>query len=129
MSVRIGIIGAGNFTRSRILPNFQSLDGVEIVASHGYLPAQFLSPRCNVRDDAYGGSFENRLRFLREVIAAIREEVGRDFVVGIRISGDEMGHDGLEEGDRLFKPVYLSEDAQEGPRAFGEKRRPRWKGR
>ena len=42
------------------------LDGVEIVASHGYLPAQFLSPRVNLRTDAYGGSLENRVRFLRE---------------------------------------------------------------
>ena len=62
------------------------LDGVEIVASHGYLPAQFLNPRVNVRDRPYGGSPENRLRFLREVIASVRDQVGRDFVVGIRIS-------------------------------------------
>ena len=48
------------------------IDGVEIVASHGYLPAQFLNPRVNVRDDAYGGDLEGRLRFLREVIQSIR---------------------------------------------------------
>ena len=48
------------------------LDGVEVVASHGYLPAQFLNPRVNLRTDRYGGSPENRLRFLRETIAAIR---------------------------------------------------------
>src|SRR3546814_13766333 len=53
------------------------LDGVEIVASHGYLPAQFLSPRCNTREDEYGGRFDNRLRFLRDVIAAIRDQAGR----------------------------------------------------
>jgi len=41
------------------------LDGVEIVASHGYLPAQFLNPRVNLRDDAYGGDLDGRLRFLR----------------------------------------------------------------
>ena len=52
------------------------IDGVEIVASHGYLPAQFLNPRLNRREDGYGGSFENRLRFLREVIAACRAAVG-----------------------------------------------------
>jgi 2,4-dienoyl-CoA reductase-like NADH-dependent reductase (Old Yellow Enzyme family) len=87
-----------------------NLDGVEIVASHGYLPAQFLSPRCNQRDDEYGGSFENRLRFLRDVIHAVREEIGRDFVVGIRISGDEMGHDGLEEADVLAACAALDAD-------------------
>ena len=42
------------------------IDGVEIVASHGYLPEQFLNPRVNVRTDEYGGSFDGRLRFLRE---------------------------------------------------------------
>lgn len=71
------------------------LDGVEIVASHGYLPAQFLSPRVNLRDDAYGGSAENRLRFLREVLAFVRAAVGPDVVVGLRISGDEFTDDGL----------------------------------
>ncbi len=65
------------------------LDGCEIVASHGYLPAQFLNPHVNRRDDCYGGSLENRMRFLSEVAAAIRAEVGQDFVVGLRISGDE----------------------------------------
>lgn len=87
-----------------------NLDGVEIVASHGYLPAQFLSPRCNRREDQYGGSFENRLRFLREVIAAIRDAVGPSFVVGIRLSGDEMGHDGLEENEVLEVCAALDAD-------------------
>ena len=77
------------------------LDGVEIVASHGYLPAQFLNPRVNLRTDEYGGSDENRLRFLRDVLAAVRGEVGRDFVVGLRISGDEIGHDGLSSDEAL----------------------------
>lgn len=72
------------------------LDGVEIVASHGYLPAQFLNPAVNLRTDGYGGSDENRLRFVREVIAAVRAAVGRDFVVGLRISADELSHDGLD---------------------------------
>ncbi len=70
------------------------LDGVEIVASHGYLPAQFLNPRLNHREDEYGGGFESRLRFTREVVSDVRGKVG-DFVVGMRISGDEKEHDGL----------------------------------
>src|SRR5262249_12267246 len=52
------------------------IDGVEIVASHGYLPAQFLNPRVNRRTDGYGGSLENRLRFLREAAPAARRAVG-----------------------------------------------------
>lgn len=77
------------------------LDGVEIVASHGYLPAQFLNPRVNVRTDQYGGSQENRLRFLREVIASVRTNVGRDFVVGIRVSASEQTEDGLQADEML----------------------------
>jgi 2,4-dienoyl-CoA reductase-like NADH-dependent reductase (Old Yellow Enzyme family) len=77
------------------------LDGVEIVASHGYLPAQFLNPRVNLREDEYGGSFENRLRFIREIIAAIRRECGDDLIVGMRISGDEKDYAGLQDGEAL----------------------------
>ena len=86
------------------------LDGVEIVASHGYLPAQFLNPRLNVRTDRYGGSLENRLRFLRDVIAAVRAEVGRDFVVGLRISIVEMEPAGITQDESLEALRELDED-------------------
>ncbi len=71
-------------------------DGLEVMASHGLLLAQFLNPDTNVREDEYGGSRENRLRFLREVIANIRSSVGHRLVLGIRISGDELNAAGLE---------------------------------
>ncbi|MFJ8929531.1 FAD-dependent oxidoreductase [Streptomyces sp. NPDC102364] len=71
------------------------LDGVEVVASHGYLPAQFLNPQVNHRTDGYGGSADARLRFLRESLAAARRHAADDFVIGLRISGDELAHDGL----------------------------------
>jgi 2,4-dienoyl-CoA reductase-like NADH-dependent reductase (Old Yellow Enzyme family) len=77
------------------------IDGVEIVASHGYLPAQFLNTHVNKRGDEYGGSFENRLRFLVEAVAEVRKSVGDDFVIGLRISGDEKDPEGLEEADSL----------------------------
>ena len=73
------------------------LDGVEIVASHGYLPSQFLNPNVNRREDAYGGSPENRLRFLREIVEAVRERVGTQMVVGVRISEVEHDPNGLPE--------------------------------
>ncbi len=85
------------------------LDGVEVVASHGYLPAQFLNPRVNLRMDRYGGTFENRLRFLRETIAAIRSEVGREPIVGLRISVDEIAPEGLTPDDVL--PALAAIDA------------------
>ncbi|MFI5019594.1 MAG: oxidoreductase, partial [Dongiales bacterium] len=88
------------------------IDGVEVVASHGYLPAQFLNPRLNLREDGYGGSFENRLRFLREAIAACRAAVGPERVVGMRISGAEMDHDGLTEVEVLEACRALAGDGQ-----------------
>ncbi|WOX26385.1 FAD-dependent oxidoreductase [Streptomyces solicathayae] len=72
------------------------LDGVEIVASHGYLPAQFLSPHVNRRTDGWGGESEGRLRFLREALRGAREQAGPGFAVGLRVSGDEHSHDGLD---------------------------------
>jgi 2,4-dienoyl-CoA reductase-like NADH-dependent reductase (Old Yellow Enzyme family) len=85
------------------------LDGVEIVASHGYLPAQFLNPRLNLRDDAYGGDASGRLRFLREVIADIRGKVPDGFVVGLRISGTEFDEQGLSEEESLEAVTQLGD--------------------
>src|SRR5262245_30014017 len=87
------------------------LDGCEVVASHGYLPAQFLNPRVNQREDEYGGSMENRLRFLREVVADIRAKVGREFVVGLRITGDEKDADSIEASEVLQFCKMLDGDA------------------
>ncbi len=75
------------------------LDGVEVVASHGYLPAQFLAESINHRQDEYGGSLENRMRFLREVLEALRNRLGKGTVVGIRISGEDLDGIGLEESE------------------------------
>lgn len=65
-------------------------DGAELQASHSSLLRQFLSPHANRRTDEYGGSVEKRLRLAREIIEAIRAAVGRDFVLGIRLCGDEL---------------------------------------
>lgn len=85
------------------------LDGVEIVASHGYLPAQFLNPRVNRREDTYGGSLENRTRFIREIAANIREKAGQDCVIGLRLSGNELSHDGLEQPEMLEACAMIAE--------------------
>src|SRR5271163_952853 len=85
------------------------LDGVEIVASHGYLPAQFLNPRVNLREDFYGGDIEGRLRFVREVIADIRAKVSDRFVVGLRISGSEADEQGLTEDETLDAVTRLDD--------------------
>lgn len=70
-------------------------DFVEIHGAHGYLITQFLSPFSNKRRDKYGGSLENRMRFLLEVVAAVRKEVGRTFPVTVRLSGDEHVDGGI----------------------------------
>lgn len=77
------------------------IDGVEVVASHGYLPAQFLNPRVNRRTDGYNGDLDARLRFTREVIAAIRAATDEDFIIGLRISADERDPEGLTEDESL----------------------------
>jgi 2,4-dienoyl-CoA reductase-like NADH-dependent reductase (Old Yellow Enzyme family) len=70
------------------------LDGVEVHSmAHGYLLNQFLSPATNHRTDAFGGSLENRLRLVLEIIQATREECGKDMIVGVRINSDD-GHEG-----------------------------------
>lgn len=76
-------------------------DGCEIVASHGYLPAQFLNPNVNLRDDRYGGSMENRLRFLREIAEDIRNKTSPDFVIGLRITGEEHDSQTLDASEVL----------------------------
>lgn len=73
------------------------LDGIEIQGAYGLLLAAFLSPRSNTRSDRYGGSLENRLRFTLEVTEAVREAAGPDLIVGIRIPGDELAEDGLDQ--------------------------------
>ncbi len=65
-------------------------DAVEISASAGYLLTQFLSPLTNLRTDEYGGSFENRCRFPLEVVSAVREAVGADYPVIIRLTGNDL---------------------------------------
>jgi 2,4-dienoyl-CoA reductase-like NADH-dependent reductase (Old Yellow Enzyme family)/thioredoxin reductase len=81
-------------------------DGVEIHGAHGYLVSQFLSPLSNHRQDAYGGSLENRARFLLEVIKAARSQVGKDYPLWCRLSAMEIGADGgitVEETQTVAK--------------------------
>ena len=70
-------------------------DLVELHGAHGYLLNQFLSPFTNLREDEYGGSAENRLRFPLEVLSACREAVGKDFPLTVRLSVDEFNGTGL----------------------------------
>jgi 2,4-dienoyl-CoA reductase-like NADH-dependent reductase (Old Yellow Enzyme family) len=66
-------------------------DGVEIHGAHGYILCQFLSPALNRREDAYGGSLENRTRIVREIVAGVRARCGEDFLLGLRLSPERFG--------------------------------------
>ena len=82
------------FAAAAVRAQQAGFDGVEIHAGHGYLLASFLSPHTNQRRDHYGGSHENRARFLLEVIAAIRAATGSDFPVLVRLDAMEYRTDG-----------------------------------
>lgn len=85
-------------------------DGVEIHSAHGYLSSQFLSPLTNNRKDKYGGSVENRARFLLETVAAVKAEVGSEFVVFVRLGST----DGIEGGltyEHAAETARMLEDA------------------
>jgi len=77
------------------------LDGIEILASQGYLIGQFLNPITNRRDDEFGGSLENRMRFLSESIARTRGAIGNSKALGIRITLDEKTQFGIEAGEAI----------------------------
>ncbi|MBQ6588368.1 MAG: FAD-dependent oxidoreductase [Butyrivibrio sp.] len=87
------------------------VDAVELHGAHGYLIQQFLSPYTNLRNDEYGGSFENRMRFLEEIVVGIKQRCGKDYPLIVRLTVDEMfarigkpgvGYD-LETGKRIAK--------------------------
>ena len=102
-------------------------DGVEVIATHGYLIQQFLSPMTNLREDEYGGDLEGRMRFCIEVLEKVRQVVGEDFVLGLRLCGDEFMPEGLtqEDSQEIAERVrdtglvdYLSVSAGSGQTPF-----------
>lgn len=92
------------FAKSAIHVVEGGFDGIELQLGHSSLIRQFLSPATNFREDEYGGSFENSLRFCSEVIDAVRQAVGTDFTLGIRLNADEMHPEGgltLEDAKKI----------------------------
>lgn len=99
------------FANAAVLAQKAGFDGVELHAGHGYLIASFLSPYTNKRSDAYGGSRENRARFLLEIIKAVREATSDDFAILIRLDAKEYRvENGIELEDCLVT-VKLAEEA------------------
>ena len=116
------------FGHSSVLAMVAGFDGIELHAPHGYLEHQFLSPRSNRRTDEYGGSLENRMRFVIEVYEKVREKIGHAIPVGIRLSGDEhmpdgIGHDEMKIvvhrlGEMGVDYVHLSSGSYEATKYF-----------
>ena len=100
------------FARSAVHVREGGFDGIELQFSHSSLARQFMSPLSNVRSDEYGGSLENRLRFAREVIAAVRGAVGTDYSVGVRLCADELIPGGLNLDDARRIATLLEGDGQ-----------------
>ena len=84
-------------------------DGIQLHAAHGYLLSQFLSPAFNQRNDSYGGSIENRTRFVLEVLNRIRKNVGTDYPVMIKMNCQDFLDNGLELKDSLIAGSMLKD--------------------
>jgi 2,4-dienoyl-CoA reductase-like NADH-dependent reductase (Old Yellow Enzyme family)/thioredoxin reductase len=99
----LGVVKA--FGQAALRARMAGFDMVEIHACHGYLVSNFLSPRTNKRDDWYGGSLENRMRLLLEIVQEIRRQAGPDYPVITRLSGTDYEPDGhpLEETVELCR--------------------------
>ncbi len=87
------------FAAAAVRARNAGLDGVDIHASSGYLIHEFLSPALNKRTDEYGGSLENRMRFMNEVLTAVRDAAGDDFVMGVRLPNEDYVPGGLTAAD------------------------------
>ena len=96
------------FVTSAKVAKEAGFSGVQIHAAHGYLISQFLSPHDNRRTDKYCGSLENRMRFLKEIYLGMREELGKDFTIGIKINSTDFKEDGLTEEDSLKTIIELA---------------------
>ena len=97
----------GLFIQAAVNAEAAGADGVEIHGAHGYLLQQFMSPYTNKRTDEYGGSMENRCRFMVRILKGIREAVSPNFVVGARINGNDFVEGGNDQDACVEIAKYL----------------------
>lgn len=76
--------------------------GVQVHAAHGYLLSQFLSPKTNCRNDQYGGSIENRGQLLFDIVKRLRNELGKDFPISVKLNSADFQRGGFDEEDSIF---------------------------
>jgi 2,4-dienoyl-CoA reductase-like NADH-dependent reductase (Old Yellow Enzyme family) len=98
------------FVSSAALAKEAGFDGVEIHSAHGYLLSSSLSPRINTRSDSWGGSLENRARLVRTVVRAVRTEVGRDFVVAVKLNSSDFQKGGFSHKESIQVAKMLQDE-------------------
>lgn len=98
----------GQFARSATLAKRAGFTGVQLHAAHGYLFSQFLSPLSNRRTDQWGGPLENRARLLLRAIVAVREVVGADFPIGIKLNASDFQKGGFTNAECLQLVQWLN---------------------
>ncbi|UHL63104.1 NAD(P)-binding protein [Paralcaligenes sp. KSB-10] len=94
--------------------------GVELSCGHGHLFHQFMSPYSNHRQDQYGGSWENRTRFVAEIVAAIRAVCGRDFIIGLKLPGDDGMPQSIGPAEAMIITSLLTASRQADYIAFAQ---------
>lgn len=99
------------FVRSATLAEEAGFDGVQLHAAHGYLISQFLSPLTNRRTDNWGGSLENRMRFLLEIIRGVQRNTSRDFALGLKLNSTDFQRGGFSTEDCIGVIHALNEEA------------------
>lgn len=99
------------FAETSVAAEAAGFDGVEVHAAHGYLVAQFLSPLTNLREDEFGGSLENRARFLLEIVRAIRDRVSAEFIVSVKLNSADFQRGGFDVADSEQVVTWLNDEA------------------
>lgn len=99
------------FAKAAAIARETGFTGVQVHGAHGYLISSFLAPVTNLRTDAWGGSLENRARFLIETLRAVRKAVGHDFPVGLKLNSDDFRKGGFSNEDCLQVVGWLNDES------------------
>jgi 2,4-dienoyl-CoA reductase-like NADH-dependent reductase (Old Yellow Enzyme family) len=98
------------YARTAGIAKSAGFTGVQVHGAHGYLCSQFLSPRTNLRTDRWGGELANRARFLREVVRAVRREVGPSYPVSVKLNSSDFQKGAFSHEDSVQVASWLVED-------------------
>ena len=101
----------GRFVKTALLAKRANFNGIQIHGAHGYLISQFLSPKTNQRTDKWGGSLENRARFAREIVRAVRKAVGDAYPIGIKLNSSDFQKGGFTLEECVTVAGWMAEDS------------------